>query len=141
MALPRKYRLARKDSEYVFRKGETVKSSFFFIRFLKNQIGHCRLAIVASAKVSKSSAVRNRLRRMVAEIFKAADQRKRPLDIVFIATQNIVGRPFREIKSELTSAIGAIFVNPERGRGTLRALAASFGVDPARQKPNEKNYS
>ncbi len=114
MALSKKYRLARKDSEYVFRKGKTVKGSFFFIKFSENKVGHYRLAVLVPVKVSKNSVVRNRLRRMTAEIFKAAGLEERPLDIVFIAAPSIVGRPFGEIKSELMSAIGRIFVNPVR---------------------------
>lgn len=112
MALAIKYRLAGKDSEYVFRKGETVKSSFFFIKFSENKVGYCRLAILVPVRVSKSSVIRNRLRRTVAEIFKVAGLEGRPLDIVFVATPGIVGRPPGEIKSELMSAIGTIFVNP-----------------------------
>ena len=112
MALARKYRLARKDSEYAFRKGKTVKGSFFFIKFSENQVGYCRLVVLTPAKVSKSSAVRNHLQRIIAEIFKAAGLEGQPFDVVFVATPSIVGRPFGEIKSELTGAIGAIFVNP-----------------------------
>ncbi len=112
MALPRKHRLARKDSERVFRKGETVKGSFFFIKFSENRVGYCRLAVLIPAKVSKSSAVRNRLRRTIAEIFKAAGLERQSFDVIFVAAPSIVGRPFREIKSELTSAISTIFVNP-----------------------------
>ena len=112
MALAIKYRLTGKDSEYVFRKGETVKSSFFFIKFSENKVGYCRLAILVPVRVSKSSVIRNRLRRMIAEIFKAAGLERQPLDVIFVAAPSIVGRPFEEIKSELTSAIGAIFVNP-----------------------------
>ncbi len=112
MALSRKYRLARKDSEHVFRKGETVKGSFFFIKFSENKIGHCRLAILVPVRVSKSSTVRNRLRRRATEIFRAAGLEGQSLDVIFVVASSIVGRPFKEIKSELTSAISTIFVNP-----------------------------
>jgi ribonuclease P protein component len=112
MALAKKYRLVRKDSEYIFRKGETVKGSFFFIKFSENKVGYCRLAILVPAKVSRSSAVRNHLQRIIAEIFKATGLEEQPFNVIFVATPSIVGRPFREIKSELTSAISTIFVNP-----------------------------
>jgi ribonuclease P protein component len=114
MALSKKYRLTGKDFESVLKEGKTVKNSFFFIRFLKNGIGHCRIAIKVSLKVSKSSAARNYLRRIVTEIFKAVGLEEQPLDIVFIATPSIVGRPFGEIKSKLTGTIKSIFVNPVR---------------------------
>ncbi len=110
MALARKYRLARKDSEYVFRKGETVKGSFFFIKFSENRVGYCRLAILTPAKVSKSSAIRNRLRRTIAEIFKAAGLERQPFDVIFVAAPSIVGRPFGEIKSGVMDTINTIFV-------------------------------
>ena len=110
MALARKHRLVRKNSEHVFRKGETVKGSFFFIKFSENRVGYCRLAILVPARISKSSVVRNRLRRTITEIFKAAGLEGQPFDAIFVATSSIVGRPFGEIKSELTSAIDTIFV-------------------------------
>lgn len=112
MALARKYRLAKKDSEYVFRKGETVKGSFFFIKSSENRADYCHLAILIPIKVSRSSVVRNRLRRVIAKIFKTAGLEGQPLNVVFVATPSIVGRPIGEIKSELISAIGKIFVNP-----------------------------
>ncbi len=119
MALARKYRLARKDSEYVFRKGETVKGSFFFIKFSKNRVGYCRLATLISVKVSRSSAIRNRLRRTIVEIFKAAGLEGQPFDVIFVATPSIVGRPFGEIKSGVMDTINTIFVNPARDKKHL----------------------
>ena len=138
MALSRKHRLARKDSESVFRKGETVKGSFFFIKFSENQVGYCRLAILMPVKVSKSSVARNRLRRIVAEIFKATGLEGQPFDVIFVATPSIVGRPFREIKSELTSAIGTIFVNPTH-RKDLRPLVSKDKIINQMQIKNPCN--
>lgn len=118
MALPKECHLAKKGSEYVLRNGETVKNSFFFIRFSKNRVGRCRIAILISTRVLKNSTARNRLRRIVAETFKTTGLLDRPLNIVFVATSGIVGKPSGEIKSRLMDAINTIFV-----------------------KQNEKNYS
>ena len=101
-----------KDSERVFREGETVGSSFFFVRFLKNGIGHYRLAVLVPVKVSKNSTVRNRFRRLIAEIFKAAAPCEQPLDIVFVAAPSIVGRPPAEIKRSLVGTINRVFSQP-----------------------------
>ena len=110
MALSKNYHLTREDSEYVFKKGKTVKNSFFFIRFLENKIGHYRIAILVSLMVSKSSVVRNRIRRIVSGILKTAILWNYPFDIVFVATPGIVGKPSREIKSGLMDVINTLFV-------------------------------
>lgn len=128
MALSKEHRLVKKDSEYVLRNGETVKNIFFFIRFLKNRVDRCRLAILVSVKVLKNSTARNHLRRMVAEIFKTTDIWSQALDIVFVATSGIVGKPSGEIKSGLMDAINTIFVK--------QTLAAKNNEQqPNNQKP------
>lgn len=111
MALSKKYRLNRKDLERVLDKGKTVKNSFFFIRFLKNEIGHGRAAVLVATKVSRKSTVRNYLRRIMIGTVGASSLLKKPLDAVFVAAPGIVGKLPGEIKSGLIKAINILLVN------------------------------
>lgn len=111
MAVPKEYRLTKNEFKRVFEKGKTVKSSFFFIKFLKNKDEHLRLAVAISTKISKKSTVRNKIRRMATEILRNSRLYVQPLDVVIIATEVIVGKPAKEIKRELEKTIDKKFVN------------------------------
>jgi ribonuclease P protein component len=110
MALSKKHRLNGKDFERVLKRGKTVKNGFFFIRFLKNEVGHGRVAVLVTVKVSKKSTVRNYLRRIMIGTVGTSGFLEKPLDAVFIAAPRIVGKSFGEIKSGLTRAIKVLFV-------------------------------
>lgn len=103
----------KRDFGRVFKKGKTVKNSFFFIRFLKNEVGHGRAAIVVTVRVSKKSTIRNRLKRIMSEAIKTSSLLGNSFfDVIFVATSPIVGKSPNEIKSELTRYINTLFVNP-----------------------------
>jgi ribonuclease P protein component len=111
MALPKGYRLSKNEFKRVFEKGKTVKSSFFFINFLKNNSDHVRLATAVPAKIFKKATVRNKFRRIVADVVKKSYLYTRPFDLVIIATEVIVGKTAKEIKGELEKTIDKKFVN------------------------------
>lgn len=68
MALNKKNRLKKKrDFEDVFKKGKTVKGSFLFIKYKKNELGVSRFGFVVSIKVAKKAVDRNRIRRVLSE--------------------------------------------------------------------------
>jgi len=111
MALPKDYRLNKNEFKRVFEQGKTVKSSFFFINFLKNNSGHLRLAVSVPNKISKKATVRNRIRRAVVEAVQKNNFVAQPLDLVIITTEVIVGKAAKEIKREIEKTIDKIFVN------------------------------
>jgi ribonuclease P protein component len=111
MALSKEYRLSKNEFKRVFEKGKTVKSSFFFIKFLKNNSEHIRLATAIPTKIFKKATVRNRLRRTVADVVKKSYLYAQSFDLVIIATEVIVGKTAKEIKSELEKTIDKKFVN------------------------------
>lgn len=53
---------------YVYRRGETVRSPFCAMRYTKGKYDEYRVAIVVSKKVAKAAPNRNRIRRRVYEV-------------------------------------------------------------------------
>ncbi len=108
MALAREYRLSKKDIDLVFKRGKTVKSGFFFIKFAENIAGHCRVAITISTKVLKKAVARNRLKRIMAETIRTSNLYNKPFDVVVVITaplSKIVENKEKEIKRELEQTI------------------------------------
>ena len=113
MALPKKNRIISKDDfRRVFKEGETVKDSFFFIKYLTNTLGHSRWSVVVPVRVSKKSVERSRIKRKITEALK--NFLNLPLDIVITATSIILEKSFDEIKRQIEKDINKISVNPVR---------------------------
>lgn len=110
VAIARKYRLSKKDIEYVFKGGKTVKSSFLFIRFLENDLNYARIAVIVTRKIFKKATDRNRLKRIITETIRSGYYLERSFDIAIVTTLNIVGKPSKEIKRELEQTLNKIFV-------------------------------
>ncbi|MBI2064024.1 MAG: ribonuclease P protein component [Candidatus Yanofskybacteria bacterium] len=108
MALAKKRRLSKKDVNRLFKRGKTVKNSFFFIRFLKNDAGYLRVAVVVPAKISKKATARNRIRRVLVEAVRSGHFLEKSYDLAIVATLDIVGKHPKEINRELEQAINKI---------------------------------
>lgn len=112
MALARKYRLPRKDIEHVFKQGKTVNSSFFFIRFLKNELDHSRVAVIISSKTIKKATARNRIKRIFTETIRSGQFLKKSFDVAIVATASSVEKQSKEINRELEQTLNKTFVYP-----------------------------
>lgn len=110
MALARKYRLAKKCLDRVFKQGKTVKGSFFFMKFLKNDLGYVRIAVIVPVRVSKKATVRNHIKRAIIEKISAGHFLEKSYDVVITATLNIVGKRQEEIKREIEQTTNDYFV-------------------------------
>lgn len=66
--LAKKHRFHGHNSlNYVYRKGETVRSPYCAMRFVLGKGPDYRVAVVVSKKVAKAAPARNRIRRRVYE--------------------------------------------------------------------------
>jgi len=66
--LPKTNRLKKtKDIELVFKKGKTYKEGCLFFKVFKKGLPVSRFCFIASQKVSKKAAVRNRIKRRMRE--------------------------------------------------------------------------
>ena len=71
MALPSKYRFSNSNEiKEVFKRGKSLDSGFFQIRFIPAAPGLKRFAFIVGLKVSKKAVIRNRIKRKISEIIK-----------------------------------------------------------------------
>jgi len=66
--LAKKFRLPVK--EFLSKKAKITKTSNFYFRYLPNQLPFNRAGVVISKKTEKSSARRNRVKRIIFEYFR-----------------------------------------------------------------------
>ncbi len=63
--LPKSQRLSTNRLDYLFRKGNKLKSQYFIIKFLPTEQAHCRFSVSVSTTICKKAVDRNRLRRQI----------------------------------------------------------------------------
>jgi ribonuclease P protein component len=74
----------RSDFANLYREGGRFRGRYFTLVFLRNGLGHSRLAVVASRKVG-SAVVRNRIKRRFRELFRRTKTLLgEPLDLIVI---------------------------------------------------------
>ena len=100
-------RLAKRpDFDKVMEKGGKKRVGKLCIIFsLPNDLGRKRLGIIASKKVGNAVA-RNRVKRVIREIFRQIKHRMEPaLDIVIISGKDMVKLPYRVIEKEISNVL------------------------------------
>ncbi|MFH1769546.1 MAG: ribonuclease P protein component [Parcubacteria group bacterium] len=111
MALSKLHRLTRKrDIDAVYQNGKTVKGSFFFVRFLKNDLNNARIAVIVSTKARKTNVERNSIRRKVQAVLGVDELLQSHFDILIIVVESILRKPADEIKTEIHKVIEKIMV-------------------------------
>lgn len=104
MALPRKYRLTKdKEIRKVNLKGQTIKGPLFVVKLIENNLEHSRIAVIVSKKVSNKAVDRNLVKRRITESLTTIYKNflKINFDITITAIPAILGKPLKEIKSNL----------------------------------------
>lgn len=101
--LSRKHSLTKKkDIEKVFKKGQIYFSSFFNIKFLNNNLTYSRFCIIVSAKISRKSVVRNKLkRRLRAIIYKNLANFSKNYDIIILTKPAAVVAEYKQLDQNL----------------------------------------
>ena len=65
MPLPNNLRIKHeKDFERIFKTGLAFKHPLFLLKFLKNKLSYCRVAISVPVSLSKKAVVRNKIKRL-----------------------------------------------------------------------------
>lgn len=107
--LPKKNRLTqKKDFDFVFKNGKTVRSTFLLFKFLKNHISETRFGFIVSKKISNKATKRNlvkrRLRGAVSNLSEDFNslKNKKSFDIIMIALPGILDKNFSEIEKMIT---------------------------------------
>lgn len=74
------------------------------LKYLGNNLGFSRFAVVASVKVSKKATVRNRLKRQIREIIRLNKEKIKPShDLVIAANARALDKDYQQLQTELFS--------------------------------------
>ncbi len=101
----------RKKSDFtvLYGQGARFRGRFFTLVFLRNGLGHGRLAVVASRKVG-SAVVRNRVKRRFRELFRREKGLlAEPLDLIVIARPESGLAAWADLRDAYISAMTTIF--------------------------------
>lgn len=116
MALAHRYRLPKKDIEMILADGRTFRGTLLFFKCKHNDRGLSRFAVVVSKKVSLKAVDRNLVKRRIQAAIIATQKqheiffKNHGIDCVAIALPAIVGKAYKEIKTEIDQIIDKISV-------------------------------
>ena len=89
MTLPSKYRFSSSDEiKEVFKRGKSLDSGFFQIRFIPAARGLKKFAFIVGLKVSKKAVIRNRIRRKISEIIRINISKIKPGYLIAILAKS-----------------------------------------------------
>lgn len=89
------------EFKQVFEKRQSAHNAHFGIYAMTNTLGHARVGLVVSKKVSKKAVVRNRIKRQVREAFRLKQQDLGAIDYVVVAKAPLSGIAFDSIVEPL----------------------------------------
>jgi len=98
--LPKKNRLKRKkDFALVLKEGKRFKEDFLILKLRENNLKESRFGFAVSQKVSKNTALRNKIRRRLSEMIKMKIKKiKKGVDGLFIACPGLEKKDFWEVE-------------------------------------------
>jgi ribonuclease P protein component len=100
--LPREARIRRAGDFAVLRQASgRLGGRCFSVRYRQNELGHARLGLAVSKRVSKRAVERNRIKRLLRESFRRIRSQLPPLDLVVMAREQAAGVPGPELLAEL----------------------------------------
>lgn len=110
--VPFEYRFHGYNSlRYVYRRGQTTRSTCLTFKFLPNKSRNKpRVAVVVSKKVSKSAVKRNRVRRRIYNIIRLYIKRfKHPIDLIIVVNSlEINNLSYGELKTKIKQYLSSI---------------------------------
>jgi ribonuclease P protein component len=100
--LPREARL-RRPGDFAALRASSGRAGgrCFHMRFRVNELGHARLGLAISKRVSKRAVERNRIKRLVRESFRQVRHRLPPVDLMVMAREQAAGVPGPQLLGEL----------------------------------------
>lgn len=108
MVFSRQQRLKKeKDFEEVFKKGKTVKGSFFFIRMVLTSAPNLRCAVVVPAKTTPLAVSRNAIRRRLTAMLQDLLAGLSGFDLVLVVS-HVPEKDSSEVRQEIASALGKL---------------------------------
>ncbi|MEM7008960.1 MAG: ribonuclease P protein component [Thermodesulfobacteriota bacterium] len=97
----------RKTSDYeeIFGSSKRIRSRHFDILYVKNSLGYCRAGFVVGKKNVRSAVKRNRIKRVVREVFRNNKSLFDSYDVVFLAKKKSDTLNYSNVKKEFEEII------------------------------------
>lgn len=92
------------EFKHVFEKRQSAHNAHFGIYAVKNTVGHARVGLVVSKKVSKKAVIRNRIKRQVRESFRLQQNAFGAIDFVVVAKAPLAAIAFESLAVETLAA-------------------------------------
>lgn len=94
------------EVQKILKKGRSLNSESFQMRFLPNEVGFTRYAVIVSLRVSRKAAKRNKIKRRLSEIVRLNLSKTKPgYDIVLITKPSALDKNYRGLSDELTDSL------------------------------------
>ncbi len=93
----------QKDFNKIFKEGKKIKSNNFQILILKNSLDYSRIGVKINKKVGKAYQ-RNKIKRILKEIFRNNQDKIQGLDIIIIPYRSILDKTYKEVEEEFVTA-------------------------------------
>ena len=100
--LPREARL-RRPSDFAALRTSSGRAGgrCFHMRYRDNDLGHARLGLAISKRVSKRAVERNRIKRLLRESFRRVRHQLPAVDMMVMAREQAAGVPGPQLLAEL----------------------------------------
>ena len=89
------------EYQYIIRNGQRVNNKNLTIIISPNSLGFPRIGLVVGKKVSKKAVKRNRIKRVLREVFRQNKTFFGSNDIIFIVREDVSDLTFQQLKAEI----------------------------------------
>jgi ribonuclease P protein component len=117
--LPREVRLCRPSDFAALRTSSgRAGGRCFHLRYRANPLGHARLGLAISKRVSKRAVERNRIKRLIRESFRRVRHRLPPIDLMVMAREQAVTTTGPQLLAELETLWAKLLPTETVAEGT-----------------------
>ena len=119
--LPREARL-RRPSDFAALRTSSGRAGgrCFHMRYRDNDLGHARLGLAISKRVSKRAVERNRIKRLLRESFRRVRHQLPAVDMMVMAREQAAGVPGPQLLAELDSLWKKLLASHAATSGPLK---------------------
>lgn len=101
-SFPAKFKIKTpRDFRSILSEGSKTHSKNFILYAKPNSLGFPRLGVSVGKKASASAVRRNRMKRVLREVFRKNKPVFSSNDVVFVVKKDVSGKKFSEIRSEI----------------------------------------
>ncbi|OOG57877.1 ribonuclease P protein component [Rhodanobacter sp. C03] len=120
--LPREARLRRPGDFAALRTSSgRAGGRCFHLRYRNNELGHARLGLAISKRVSKRAVERNRIKRLLRESFRRIRHQLPAIDLMVMAREQAAGVPGPQLLAELDGLWKKLLTKPSESAAAIEA--------------------